>query len=300
MRGAFVLFCTWVVFPPAHAAEDLGPVLERLAEEAAAFRYLAPRMLAEESLEQTALLPAPRFRPRIGPGAAAPLKPETRTKRVVSEYTYAAFREAPDALHEMRQVVTVDGRKIRTTEKARETLTLGATSADDKLRKQMLQELRKYGLMETAVDFGQIILLFSKPGLGNFRFEAAGRTNIGAGSVLAVRFDQLQGDAALLSFEERRAVRRRLRGTIWVQEPGYLPVRIMVVTSYVNNGETIRDEGTVEYGATPFGALAPVSVVHRRFADERQLVENAFRYSTFRKFGADSEIKFTEVPEPPK
>ncbi|MSV29681.1 MAG: hypothetical protein EXQ52_13185 [Bryobacterales bacterium] len=133
---------------------DLAPILDRLSEEAAAFRYLAPRMLAEERLEQMAVKPPARFRPRIGQSAEAPPKPVTQTKVVISEYTFSAFREAPDALHEMRQIVSVDGRKIRTPEKARQTLTAGVISADDRLRKQMLVELQKHGLLETAIDFG--------------------------------------------------------------------------------------------------------------------------------------------------
>ncbi len=285
---------------PAQAPPiELTPILDRLSEEAAAFRRLAPRILAEERLEQRAVLPGPRFRPRIGQSAAEPRAPVTQTREVISEYTYAAFREAPEALHEMRQVVSVDGRAIRTSEKARQTLSLGVTSDDDRLRKQMLLELRKHGLMETAIDFGQIILLFSKQGLRNFRFQVGGRTRFGADSVVMIKFEQVTGDAALMSFEERRAIRQRMQGALWVREPGFLPIRVMVVTSYTAKGETIRDEGTVEYTQTPFGALAPASVVHRRYAGDRRLVENLFHYSAFRMFGAASEIKFTEAPAPP-
>ncbi len=256
-------------------------------------------MLAEERLEQMAVKPPARFRPRIGQSAEAPPKPVVQTKVVISEYTFASFREAPDALHEMRQIVSVDGRKIRTPEKARQTLTAGVISADDRLRKQMLVELQKHGLLETAIDFGQIILLFSKQGLRNFRFESGGRTRVGADSIITVKFEQLQGDAALMSFEERRVVRQRMQGSVWVREPEFLPIRVMVVTSYVTKEGTIRDEGTVEYSETPFGGLAPASVVHRRYLGLEVLAENIFRYSVFRKFGADSEIKFTEVPDPP-
>lgn len=41
-------------------------------------------------------------------------------------------------------------------------------------------------------------------------------------------------------------------------------------------------------------------VVHRQFAAEQLVVENVFQYGTFRKFSAEAEVKFTEVPEPPK
>jgi hypothetical protein len=54
----------------------------------------------------------------------------------------------------------------------------------------------------------------------------------------------------------------------------------------------IRDEATVEYTLSSHGALTPVSVVHRQWNGSELVVENSFRYSAFRKFAADAEIKF--------
>jgi hypothetical protein len=49
---------------------------------------------------------------------------------------------------------------------------------------------------------------------------------------------------------------------------------------------------------TPHAFLAPASVVHRHFTDGQLLTENRYTYSPFKVFSADTEIKFTEVPDP--
>ena len=48
----------------------------------------------------------------------------------------------------------------------------------------------------------------------------------------------------------------------------------------------------VDYTPNAHGFLAPAAVTHRGYAGDELLVEDEFRYSTFRKFGADAEIKF--------
>ena len=42
--------------------------------------------------------------------------------------------------------------------------------------------------------------------------------------------------------------------------------------------------------------VTPVSVTHREFAKGELITENLFRYSPFKKFGAEAELKF-EVDE---
>lgn len=278
---------------------DIAAVLARLTEEADVFRHLAPQMLAEERLEQRATKPGRRFRPRVGAAALEPPKPEVQTRRIVSEYTFGAFHEAPGILHEMRQVVSVDGRKITTVAKAAATLTLGVRSADDRLKKRLLEQFEKHGLVGAATDFGQLILLFSKRTVNDFQFRVGSRTRIGGETILMLSFEQTGGQGALTAFEGREAVRQRIQGNLWVREPDYLPIRIMSVTTRRAGAEEVRDEGTVEYVQTPFGALAPASVVHRQIRGDAMVAENIFAYGPFRKFGVDSEIKFTEVPEAP-
>ena len=58
----------------------------------------------------------------------------------------------------------------------------------------------------------------------------------------------------------------------------------------------MTDEATVDYVMTQHGFLAPASVVHRQTVASQLVVENLFQYSPFRRFAADTDIKFTEVP----
>ena len=59
------------------------------------------------------------------------------------------------------------------------------------------------------------------------------------------------------------------------------------------------DVAVIDYAMSSHGALLPASVLHRQFVDEHMVVENSLQYSTFRRFAASAEIKFTEIDEPP-
>jgi hypothetical protein len=55
----------------------------------------------------------------------------------------------------------------------------------------------------------------------------------------------------------------------------------------------------VDYAQSPHGFLTPVSVVHRHLVDGQLLTENLYRYEPFKLFTADTEIKFTDLPDTP-
>jgi hypothetical protein len=274
------------------ADERLAAILARLSEEAEVFARMAPDLVAQETLKQQARKAPPRFRPRAGNSALQPLKPQYRTREIVSEYGYSTFREAPGVLHEFRQVVSVDGRRIATVEKARQTLSRGLRSEDDRLKKRMLEGFEKHGLTGAAADFGQVILLFGKRRLTNYIFSISGGQRMGAEAALILSFRQTGGAGSLLIFDRRKALHQPLEGEIWVRQADGVPLRIALRSARKEADATIRDEATVDYVVSPHGALAPVSVVHRQFAGADLVVENLFQYSSFRKFSSESEIKF--------
>src|SRR5438874_6514080 len=139
----------WMVAARAQQPGDLQSMLGRVSEEAEVFAYNARAVLTEETLRQRTRKPAPRFRPRLGEAPRTP-REEYLTREIVSEYGYASFHDAPGALHELRTVISVDGRKVTAPEKARRSLTLGVTSADDSVKKQMLKDFEKHGLLGAA------------------------------------------------------------------------------------------------------------------------------------------------------
>ena len=290
-RVAAALWCA-----TAAAAQTLPVLLSRLSEEAEVFRQAAPQMLAEENFTQRALVAKVRFNPRIGAAATNPAAPFWQTREIVSEYSFGMLHEAPGSLHEFREVTSVDGRTVNSPEKARHSLVLGLTSPDDSVKKRMLEEFQKYGLSTAVVDFGQLILLFTRRQMGNYRFEPAGDDRIGADQVRVIAYEQLSGPGRMLVFQGRRAVHQPIRGRIYSRLPDGLPLRITISETRRNGKHDFRDDATVEYTQTAHGFLAPVAISHRGFAGNDLLVEDQFRYTAFRKFGADTEIKFDVSP----
>jgi len=278
--------------PGQTGEERLKAILSRVSEEAEVFLLAAPNLVGQETFQQRAAKAPRRFRPRLGSAAIQVPKPQYSTREIVSEYGYSVLRGAPGQLHEFRQIVSIDGRQIRSVEKARTTLTLGLKSADDRVKKRMVEDFKRHGLAEAAADFGPLILLFGKRRLGDYSLALSGSGRIGAEAALIVSFRQVAGTGSLLIFEKRKALRQPLEGEVWVRQPDWLPLRIGLRSSRKEETYSVRDEATVDYVLSPHGVLVPVSVVHRQFAGDELVVENLFRYSPFRKFTADTEIKF--------
>jgi hypothetical protein len=280
--------------------ERLERALTRLGEEAEMFRLAAPTVLSEEKLEQRALQKPRRFRPRIGAAATEPPELRYKTREIVSEYSFASFQDSPNVLHEFRQVTSVDGKPVNTREKARQKLAMGMKSADDRLKRRMHQEFERHGLTNTATNSGQLIMLFEKRRQGDYAFHFAGRTRIGSEEAIGYTFRQARGEG-LTIFEGREVVRKPLEGEVWVREEDSLPLRIRLNSVRERGKLVFREEVSVDYVLTAHGFLAPAAVVHRQYAADQMMVENTFQYVPFRKFGAETEIRFTDVPlEPPK
>jgi hypothetical protein len=288
----------------ASAPPDAGlqRILARVSEEADVFRASAPKILAQEKLVQRSLQRPRRFRPRLGAAALGPPPPRYRSREIISEYGFGSFKEAPGALHEFRQVISVDGRQVASREKARRTLVAGLQSDDDRLRKRMLEDFEKHGLVGAATDFGQVLLLFTRRRLEEYAFSRAGGGQIGADRAAILSFRQTGGSGSLLIFERRRAIHQPLEGQLWVREDDGMPLRVVLSSTRQDGERTIRDEARVDYVMTPLGYLAPASIVHRAMVGGDLLVENQFEYSAFHMFTTDTDIRFRgEVgPSPTK
>ncbi len=276
----------------------------RVAEEAEVFARSARSVLSEETLRQRARKPGSRFRARVG----EPPKDEFVTREVVSEYGYGSYKDSPNALHEFRTVITIDGKKYQTLEKARRTLSLGVTSADDELKKQMLRDFEKHGLIGAVTDFGQVVLYFMKRRLPDYEFALVRQERIGAETAAVLSFAPKAGKETMTVFTTRAAVRSGFQGYIWVRLPDYLPLRVQLRSARQDGPFFINTDATVDYAMSPHGCIVPSRVEHREYLAPEPgkpggalLVENIFQYTPFRKFSAESELKFTDVPiDPPK
>lgn len=292
-----------IFFTAATAAAQtlaLPDMLSRVSEEAEVFRRMAPQALAQETLEQRTLKPPSRFHPRAGTAPAKPPEPQYRSREIISEYGFASLKDSPGVIHEFRQVITVDGQTISTPEKARHALGLGLKSEDDRARKRMLEDFQKHGLTGAVMDFGQLILLFSKRRLHNYDFQVSGDELVGGDQATVLSYTQREGPEDLLVFEGRNTVRSRIQGQLWVRKTDGLPLRVSMHSEWKEQKHTRKHDAVVEYAPTPFGFLAPASVKHTESFDDQMVTENIFRYSPFKKFGADTAIKFEAAPEPVK
>jgi len=274
----------------AHA-QTLPEILDRISEEAEVFHRVAPQVLSEETLTQRALQ-APKFHLRIGPAATQPAEAVWQTREIISEYSFGTLKDGSEALHEFRQVTSVDGQTVSSAASARHSLALGLASADDHARKRMLEDFQKHGLTTAVVDLGPLLLLFTRRQMANYHFELGGEERIGADGVKVVTYKQVAGPGRMLVFAGRRAMHQAIEGRIYVRVPDGLPLRVTLVESREVGGTAFRDEATVDYTLNANGFVAPVAVTHREYAGDQLVVEDEFRYGAFRKFGADSAIKF--------
>lgn len=291
-----VLLLIAMLGPPREPAEAHGErpaaALAKLSEEAESFARNARQVIAEEVLTQRAMLGESRFKLRVGETAVRDRGPHWQAHEIISEYGFSAFRASPEAIHELRQVVSADGREISAPEKARLHLAKAIASQDDGLKQQMLRDFQQYGLLGAAYDFGQLILLFTPGNLLNYEFIPKGDAWVGAEKAMACDFRQGGGDQALTLFEGKKAIRIPLAGTIWFRSSDWLPLRISLVTERVEKKATLRDEATVDYVAGRSGGLVPASIIHRQFVNDEIVVQNHFAYSSFRRFSVDSTIEY--------
>jgi hypothetical protein len=284
----------------AQAQMTPAQAMARVGEEAAVFQENLPKTIAQETLTQQALLPPSRLITFGSRGNVVAPKLRTISHEVVSEYSVGHLKNSESQnLFEFRQVVSVDGRAVRSVESARRELTVGMRSQDDSVRKRMLQDYAKFGLVDVATDYGLILLAFTKRGLETMQVRPAGESRIGVEAVLALAWKQISSDAGELEFRGRQAVRQAMEGTLWVRASDGLPLRVQAWAEYEQAKRKIRDEASVEYSMSSHGFLTPASVVHRHKVDGQTITENLYRYEAFRLFSSDSELKFTEAPDLP-
>ena len=284
---------------PSPDSLSLEQILSRVAEEAEMLQENITNAVTQETFEQRAVMPPSRFRPRAGTAAPGE-KPRLQTRQIVSEYSIGTFKEtASRDLHEFREVVSVDGRTVQSAATARHALSLGVRSEDDRIRKRMLENFARYGLVDIATDYGLILLEFTKRGLPNLEISAGPTANIGADTALALAWKQKTDAGGQLEFAGKRTVREPLQGILWVRASDGLPLRVEAWAGYQDNQHVIADRAAVDYVESSHGFLTPVSVVHRHFIDGHLVTENLYRYQPFKTFSSDAEIKFTELPDAP-
>jgi hypothetical protein len=298
MRG-WILLATYLTTAccALKADERTQQLVARLSQEADAFRKLAPNVVGQETLFQRAVKPSKGgLHIRVGAGAQKTAEPVWQEKRLLSEYSFASFSGEGGAIHELRRITAVDGRKLQDSRKAQEELAAVVTAADDKRKKELLVQFEKYGLVGAVTDFGQLILLFTSSDVVHYEFTYRRTENRGNAHLLVFGYQQIDGPEGLTLIDGRQsgAARNvRIGGEVSVQENNFLPVRITLAAGAGDGVDAeIREEASVDYAMSPFGALLPFWTEHRERRGGKVVAENQFSYAEFRKFDAASDIKF--------
>ncbi|MBS1824441.1 MAG: hypothetical protein JST93_03905 [Acidobacteria bacterium] len=291
-----VLGVLWMLVFALPGAEDpnLDKLLLRLAEEAEAFGRSAGKVIGQEELELVAKEPPPRFVQR---GVA--IEPKFRTRRLVSEYGYTMFQNDQN-LHELRQVLSVDGKTVKAPGKLRETLAMGMKGEADRAKRNMLKEFEKYGLKDLAnVDFAQAILMFTRRAQENFEFAFLRAEFVGPDRVAVISYEQKEaGGAAMTVFEGKQVVRHRFQGMVYLREQDGLPVRMTLTAMRKEKAYSLEHHASIDYVMSSHGFLLPAAVTYSESVNGVLTIESRATYSDFKIFGASSELKFT-VEDPP-
>lgn len=285
--------CVFLVLTATLHGDDLtARMTARVSEEAEAFLKIAPEVLGTETLHQSALKPPSRFHPRAG---TAPPPQKWIEHQIVSEYAFARFATESNAIHELRQVISADGRTVTETKKAQEELARAMTASDDDSKKVLLKRFESYGLTGAVNDFGQILLLFTRRNVERYEFTPKGSRMIGYDKALIFAYKQIDGPESLTVFDEKkhdRASKLKLEGEIRVRADDFVPLQITLDAHQGDVPDALREEAAVTYKMSNFGALLPASTEHQEIRNGKVVAQNRFTYTDFHKFGASSDIKF--------
>ena len=261
--------CRFPLSTPA-AAEDprLADALYRLSREASGLWQNAPHLLARELVTQRAMRAHSK-------GFA--------TREIVSFYSLGAFAGAPEALREFRHIVSVDGKAMEGEHAALAAFRRELASPDAESKQELIKSFERTCLSGAATDFGQLILLFTKPNQAKYSFQMAGDTRIGVDAAWIISFQQLAGDESLHIRDAGRKRDERLHGEISVRQGDYLPLRIVLHARHTVKSHEVRDEAKLDYTAIG-GALVPISLVYSRFENDEVTLESIYRYSEWQRY----------------
>ncbi len=285
-----------ILLPVFFLAQEQDPLLLRMTEEAELFAQSASQLIAEETLTQRSAKQEKRSFFRVGQSALEPPKLVLQERELKSEFGYAQMVQDGDPVfHEARQVVSVDGKTEQPADKARRKLVSGLKSEGDEAKKNLLEDLQKHGLERSATDFSLMILLFRARNLPLLDILFGRLSNAGSEPALVYSFREKNGEGSFTIFNGKEMVHQKLRGEIWLRRSDGMPLRITFGAMLpLPNGAIVQDSGQVDYVRSDSGIVTPAASRYQRTDAAVLVSETLFRYSKFRKFSADSDLKFPE------
>jgi hypothetical protein len=270
-------FFLWLIAVPGFGDERTQRLLARLAEEAANFERIAINLVSEETLYQTAIKETKQKRK----DAKEELQREWVYRQIRSEYVFASLGD-PKSIREVRKVVSVDGKPAADPGRALDQLLQTVQSGDERARRKLLEDFEKHGLIGTATDFGQLLLLFARPNQEGYLFKFAGEWYLGSELCHLFTYEQQEGKGALTVYSDSGVQQPKISGEIWVSAKDYRLMRVKLKSNRRENASDVREEGQVDY-VPAHGSMVPSSVIHHQYRNGGLTTENRFLYSQFRE-----------------
>ena len=288
MRRALLsiaILCVLAAEFPAHEQPDLpttADLIDAVANTAAIFSRTAPGLVAQEVLHQRGRRGLINILQQGQKEATVKLPQDFRTHEAVSDYALAQIGDSR-AIHEIRSLITIDGRTVKAADEARHALAIGVKSPDDELKHRLLENFERNRLEGAVTDFGQLILLFGASARSRYTFTMGHQRLLNGVPMTALEYKQVSGSTGLTVFHERVMDVRSAQGEIWLRNEDLLPLRITMFTeSPLPGGLVIRDNAVVDYTPTTVG-LAPAHIHHMQFLSADLLVENDLQYSGYQR-----------------
>jgi hypothetical protein len=269
----------WSADAPAPA--ELPPLIRQLTVQAGRFWGAAPSWYGRETLRQRG--PEPH-KVRHGLHISDPARTDPSkiaTREIVSWYGFSSYTANSEAVHEMRQIVSVDGQPVEGVPSAAQFCRL-LQARDDDSRKTLAEQFEAATLSDAPQDFGQLVMLFTRRSIDRYSFQLKGPDLIGAQRVTVFQYSQQTGTPGL-HLDQNKTI--PLAGTLSLRQSDGAPVRITVV-AVRKDKIVIRDESTVEYAEVEHGVILPASLVHQRFIDGVLHSEDRAQYSDWKPLPA--------------
>ena len=271
----------------------LTRLLSGIGTDAGRFRSGAPAYLGTETwTEYSTAAPHKPGKRRLHFGLPPKTPAEstaTVTRQIVSLYALAPMNRRAESLFEFRQVLSVDGKPSGDPAQLRQQFVDALTSEDSKRLRRLRDNFENQAMSGILIDFGQLILLFTRPRQKQYSYELKPTEHIGALTAARIDFTQKTGDQGLhISESGGDEQDTPLHGQIMVSPADGSVLQIRLTADRKVNDHQVHDEAQVDYTSIAPHALVPVSVVHRRTQDGKTLYQDVFTYSNWQSLGPPS------------
>jgi len=266
---------TWTSEEAALPPNLPAPIRE-LTRQASRFWGAAPNWYCRETLRQRSVIATGKgHRLHFSlPGAPST---EPATREIVSWYGFSGYGQNSEAIRELREIVSLDGRSLDKQPSPAEFLKV-LQGRDDVAKQTLAETFQASTIGDAPLDFGQLVMLFTRRSIERYTFDSSGPDLIGAVRVVVYRYTQQAGSPGL-HLDRNTTV--PLSGSVYLRATDYAPTRISV-TAVRRDKTEIRDESEVDYQEVSPGVILPASLVHRRFVDGKLFAEDRAQYTDWK------------------